>query len=371
MAHTQRVRVGVIGAGFARTTQIPCFQACEATQVVAVASARRERAETLARERGIPCACADWRELVAHPEVDLVSIAAPPLLHEEMALGALRAGKAVLCEKPTALDATQAERMWREARARGALALLDHELRFVRARQALRELVRAGELGAVRHVRVVYRSDARASPERAWDWWSDAARGGGVLGAIGSHAVDTLRWLLDEEPTHVLGALATHTPTRRDPLDGQERPVTADEQAQVLLRFGSGAAATLQLSSVEAGRPEHALEVFGARGALRLERTELSRARVGAPRWERVETPPDEALPEGVPDTEWARGFLRLARSLTGALRTGHTALPGAATFEDGWRNQQVLDAARRSHARQAWVVLEPGAGDEVSPDGA
>jgi predicted dehydrogenase len=275
-----------------------------------------------------------------------------------MALEALAAGKAVLCEKPTALDATEAEAMFIEARSRGVLALLDHELRFLPARQRARELILRGELGALRHARVAYRSDNRASSSRPWDWWSDAGQGGGVLGALGSHAVDALRFLLGREPVEVLGSLKAHTAKRVEEGSGATRPVTADEEAIVLLRFGPDVTATVELSSVEAGEPVHAVEVFGARGALRVERHRLWRSAVGSRTWEPVELPELEALPAGLPDNEWARGFLRFARALVEALREGRTSVEGAATFEDGWRNQLVLDAARRSHEERRWVEL-------------
>ncbi|HEV2762268.1 MAG TPA: Gfo/Idh/MocA family oxidoreductase, partial [Pyrinomonadaceae bacterium] len=199
MTEKNYVRVGVIGTGFARTVQIPAFVACEGARVVAVASGRRENAERVAREFGIPSVCDSWRELVAREDVDLVSIVTPPVSHLEMTLGALDAGKAVLCEKPFAMEATQADAMRERARAAGRLAHVDHELRFLPARRMMRDLLRAGAIGRVRHARFTFGGGGRASSERAWDWRPDAGAGGGVLGAIGSHAVDSLRWLLGAE----------------------------------------------------------------------------------------------------------------------------------------------------------------------------
>ncbi|MFY0571489.1 Gfo/Idh/MocA family protein [Archangium lansingense] len=360
MSREVRIGVGIIGAGFARSTQVPAFRACPGVDVLCIASAHREKAAVVASELGIPHATDDWRDVLAHPGVDLVCISTPPALHKQMALEALAAGKAVLCEKPTALDATEAEAMFLEARARGGLALLDHELRFLPARQRARALILGGALGAVRHARVVYRSDNRASSSRAWDWWSDAAQGGGVLGALGSHAVDALRHLLWREPSEVLGALKAHTVERVEPGSGTARPVTADEEASVLLRFGSDVTATVELSSMEAGEPVHMVEVFGAYGALRIERHRLWHSAVGSRVWEPVELPALAPLPPGLPDNEWARGFLLFAREVVRALQEGMKLVEGAATFEDGWRNQRVLDAVRRSHEERRWVELPP-----------
>jgi predicted dehydrogenase len=358
MTTAQPIRVGIIGTGFARSTQVPAFKACPGVEVVSIASAHLERAEAVAKDLGIPHIARDWREVVGNPQVDLVSIVTPPHLHHEMALAAVHAGKAVLCEKPTAMDAAQAEIMWLAAEQRGVLALLDHELRFLDSRQRMRELILEGALGTIHHARVRYRSDSRAGQERQWDWWSDVARGGGLLGAVGSHAVDALRFVLGREPTEVLGVLATHVPTRPDKASGEPRVVTSDDEVQALLSFGGDFTASVSLSAVEPGQPLHVVEVFGSNGGLRVEGLELCRAEVVGQAWEPVPLPLPGKLPPGMPDDEWAHGFVRYARAITEALRLGSRSLPGAATFEEGWRNQLVLDAIRRSNAERRWVQL-------------
>src|SRR5881398_2663114 len=120
---TNEVRIGIIGAGFARTTQIPGFKNCENARVVAIASARREHAEEVAREFGIPNVESDWRSLVARDDIDLVSIVTPVVTHCEMTLAALAHGKAVLCEKPMAMDADEARRMADRVKQAGVLGL--------------------------------------------------------------------------------------------------------------------------------------------------------------------------------------------------------------------------------------------------------
>ncbi|MCP3102232.1 Gfo/Idh/MocA family oxidoreductase [Myxococcus sp. K15C18031901] len=222
----------------------------------------------------------------------------------------------------------------------------------------MRDRVRSGELGAVRGAHVYYRNDNRASAERPWDWWSDAARGGGLLGALGSHAVDSLRFVLGREPEEVLGQLATHVASRMDPLTGRARRVTSDDEAVLLLRFGP-VHASVALSSVAPGKPVHGLEVSCERGGLRVEGRELWCSRVGSRTWEQVALPEEPALPPGLPDNEWAHGFWRYARAFTDALREGRGEVEDAATLEDGWRTQCVLDAARRSHGERRWVRLD------------
>jgi predicted dehydrogenase len=271
-----------------------------------------------------------------------------------MALSALDAGKAVLCEKPTAMDASEAEAMLRRAEETGRLALIDHELRFLPARRLMREMIRAGEIGRVQHVKYFFRAESRANPERPWNWWSDAEQGGGVLGAIGSHAVDSLRWLMGTEISHVAAQLATHIVERTEAETGHVRPVTSDDEANLLLRFRDGSltegtTGTVSMSVVEQGKPLHYVEVFGSKGALMVDANDILRAQTGDGRWSQVTTP-DGELAEGMRDNEWSRGFTLFSRAIIDALREEGNTVDEAATFTDGYRNQLVLDYARRSN---------------------
>lgn len=355
MSHRETIGIGVIGAGFARTTQLPAFRACEGARVVAIASGHRENAEAAAREFDIPFVASDWREVVARADVDLVSIVTPPATHAEMTLAALSAGKAVLCEKPMAMNSEETGRMRAAAQGAGALALVDHELRFLPARRRMREIILSGEIGRVRRAKALFRSDSRADADRPWNWWSDAGAGGGTLGAIGSHAVDALQWMIGARVSHVSATLTTHVAERRDAASGEMRRVTTDDEADMLLNFADGdaterATGVVSLSMVEAGRPENVVEVFGTKGALRIEGTgSLWRAGVGTGEWRKVETE-DAPLAAGMRDNEWSRGFTIFAREIIGALREGRTSVEGAASFAEGHRTQLVLDAARAAH---------------------
>lgn len=364
MSDKETIRIGIIGAGFARTTQIPAFKACQGARITAIASAHREHATEVAREFDIEHVADDWRELVTRDDVDLVSIVTPVVTHCEMTLLALDHGKAVLCEKPMAMNAAEALRMCERAREAGVLALIDHELRFLPGRLRLREMLRNGDMGKVRHAKLSFRSDSRADPERPWNWWSDATQGGGALGAIGSHVIDGFRWLLGCELAQVFCNLATHISERREKEGSAPRRVTSDDEANLILRFAdsdltqdtTGAAS---LSLVEAGQAEHRLEVFAARGALMVEEGgELWQSHLGDGEWKRVETDRGNLAP-GMPDGGWSRGFTAFSREIVNALREGRTTVAGAATFDDGYRTQLVLDAARQSHESGCWATID------------
>ena len=356
------VRIGIIGAGFARTTQIPGFKNCEGAQIVAIASAHRDHAEEVAREFDIPHVEDDWRGVVARADVDLVSIVTPVVTHCEMTLAALDAGKAVLCEKPMAMNAGEARRMMERAKEKGVLALIDHELRFLPGRIRTRELLQRGDIGRVKHVQVIFRSDSRANVERPWNWWSDVTQGGGALGAIGSHVIDSCRWMLGAEVSEVFCNLATHVRERKD-AQGQLREVTTDDEANLLLRFHDGewtegATGNVSLSLVEAGAPQNEITLFGNKGALSVDELgEVRRAEVGEGGWSVVESDSGEVA-AGMTDSGWARGFTAFSERIVAALREGRTTVEGAATFTDGYRTQLVLDAARRSHESGCWALV-------------
>ncbi len=362
MADKRIVRIGIIGAGFARTTQIPAFKNCERAKVVAIASGRREHAQEVAREFDIPHIEADWRSLVARDDLDLVSVVTPVVTHCEMTLAALDKGKAVLCEKPMAMNADEARRMTERARAARVLALIDHELRFLPGRIRMRDLLLRGEIGKVRHATLTFRSDSRADVNRPWNWWSDIKQGGGTLGAIGSHVIDGFRWMLGTEVSEVFGNLATHVRERRDH-EGKLRQVTTDDEANLLLRFADGeltegATGNVSLSMVETGAPLHRLEILGAEGSLRIEEDgELWQAKIGDSDWHRVKTDPGE-LARGLRESGWARGFTAYSQKVVDAVQSGQTNLEGAASFEDGYSTQLVLDAARQSNESGCWTAV-------------
>jgi predicted dehydrogenase len=364
LTNGKTIGIGIVGAGFARTTQIPGFRNCKGASLVAITSRHRENAESVAKEFGIDHVAADWRELVQRDDVDLVSVVTPPVTHMEIALAALELGKAVLCEKPMAMNADEAKRMTDKAREAGVLALIDHELRFLTSRRKMREMLHSGAIGSVRHCNYTFRSDGRGGLDQTWDWWSDEGMGGGTLGAIGSHAIDSFRWLLGVEVSEVFSMLSTHVDERPEKAGGAMRRVTTDDDAKLMFRFAESAltrrtTGTASLSMVESGERENKLEVFGSTGALMAtESGELWHSAAGAGSWRAVEIDQDPIAP-GMREGSWSRGFTAFSSAIVAALSAGKTTMEGAATFEDGYRIQLVLDAARVSNKTQCWAKIE------------
>ena len=356
------IGIGIVGAGFARSTQIPGFRNCKGARVVAITSRRREHAEQVAQEFGIEHVARDWKELMARDDIDLVSVVTPPATHMEITLAALEQGKAVLCEKPMAMDAAEAKRMTDRAREAGVLALIDHELRFLTSRKKMRAMLHNGEIGTVRHCNYVFCSDYRGVLGN-WDWWSDAAMGGGTLGAIGSHAIDSFRWLLATKISEVCCVLSTHVAERPDKTSGSTRAVTSDDSVRMLLRFADspltkGTTGAASLSVVESGKLQNQLEVYGSSGALMVEETgALWHSPAGAGDWRPVAID-QNPIAAGMRESSWSHGFTAFSRAIVDALREGRTTVEGAATFADGYRAQLVMDAARESNVSGCFVTV-------------
>jgi predicted dehydrogenase len=318
------MRIGVIGSGWGSRVQAPIF-----------------------REAGfdvVPIRGREW-ERFRDANVDLVSIVVPPAKHLEIARAALEAGKHVLCEKPAALNAAEAEQMVQVSKAHpDRIAIIDHELRFL---PSFRAAIQWGagallrDLGGIRYIEIRYSSPGRGDRAREWTWWSDASQGGGVWGAVGSHYVDTIRYLAGEIDS-VSGALETIIKERSG------RPVTSDDFADVHLRLKSGAVAAIQLSAVASGPDEPSvITLHGETGALRLTGEELLFAKRNEP-FARIAGGDLANRPGNSPGGAFGSGTHYLALALKAALEDGkRDALAPAATFEDGLANQRVLDAAK------------------------
>jgi predicted dehydrogenase len=360
---SEKIGVGLIGTGFARTAQAPAFRACEGAELVAVCSANFENAEKVANEFNIEHACEDYQDLLAIDEVQLVVVSTPPHLHHEMALAALAAGKHVICEKPMALNATEAHELAEAAaQRRTQLAIIDHELRFNPTWRRMKELIDDGFLGEIAHVNVTIAAGFRHSSQRPWGWWSQRSAGGGLLGALGSHAIDALRWLFGELEA-VCSSVATMVPERKDPQTGEMRPNETDDYCSFLFRLvpqrGRLIHGTVLLSALYPSGGKNNITVVGGKGTLVLDGDENLSGALGFNHpFEEMSLADRAREVSWLPDNIWARSFYHLARETVQALHEKRTEIPHAATFSDGLRCQEVIDAIRQSHAEQKWIEL-------------
>ncbi len=344
------VKIGMIGTGFARRVQLPGLKLVPGVEVTGIASGKRANADQVAKDFGIANVFDDGVELARSGVADLIIVASTPDTHLRFGLAALEAGRHLLCEKPTTLAAPEALRLWEASAARPKqVAWMDHELRYEPNRKKARDLIKSGTMGEIRHIemalRPYLRGDGRPQASNApWNWWYDAGRGGGLLGAVGSHLIDLCRFWTASEPVSVAGVVETFTKRRNDDA-GVSHPVTADEFASWTMRMGSGAVATLTLSSVAHHGGGHWCQITGTEGSLVL--TGEHTLHIGKRGGDLEDiTQPDDLWEKTTPNNMWARSFVRLMRDLVPVLG-GAKPSGTPATMEDGWRIQRIMDAVR------------------------
>jgi predicted dehydrogenase len=352
-----RRRVAIVGTGFGVRVQLPAFRLAGGWEVVSLTGSDAAKTRHLAETLGVPHACATLDEALDRGAPDLVCVATPPHLHLPMAAAVLTSDRHCLLEKPTALDATEAEALCAAAASSTSLALIDHELRALPARREARRRIQAGDLGRILSARVVFTSPGAALPARRWSWFASRAHGGGLLGAIGSHVVDHLRWWLGEI-TSVRARLTTSVAEL--PAEDRPRVVETDDGADLALRFADGTPASVSLTSVAHSYEGFRWEVHGVEGSMWID--EAGELWI-APRSseERQRVPIEDGLGSDpvLDGSLWARGMVLFAGDLHRAVTDG--VAPGyAATFDDGRATQRVLDAARTSDKRDGQEIGIP-----------
>ena len=211
----------------------------------------------------------------------------------------------------------------------------------------------------MRHVNITNISPSWGDPASRPkdDWWSLESQGGGRLGANGSHQVDLLRWWLGEIKA-VSGGALTLVPDRKDKASGEAWTATADDTTHFTLELSGGALAEVFLSGVARHNMGNHTHIFGSEGTLLLSNDDetLRVAKAGEPFEEENISDPNADLP-GVNPGIWNVSVVGLMRELAAAIREGRAPREGA-TFWDGWKNQEVLDAVKRSGEERRWIDL-------------
>jgi predicted dehydrogenase len=360
------IGVAVVGTGFGEKVHIPGFKAHPRTEVVAVYHRDWERAKAIASTHNIPHACTTVDEIVALPAVQAVSISTPPFLHYEMGKTVLQAGKHLLLEKPTALSADETRKLYHLAIApdsplisRGGIATVDFEFRFVPAWQLFEEYLLAGYVGQKRLIKIDWLVSSRADASRPWNWYARKDQGGGVLGAVGSHAFDYIHWLFG--PVRRLCAhLSTAIPFRPDPKTGEMKPVDADDGCMVMLQLADGTPCQLCISSVAYQGRGHWVEVYGDRGTLVLGSDNqkdyvhgfrLWAAPAGKPLSE-VVIPNRLEFPKNYADGRIAP-FIRVVDRWVQGIDRGKAITP---SLKEGVYSQLLMDLTHQSHETGRWV---------------
>ncbi len=276
MTDERRIGVGLIGSGFmgkahalGYATAARVFGLPFAVDLVVLADADPALAGRAAGALGFRRSTGRWRDLLEDPDVDVVSVTTPNVLHREMALAALGAGKHVWCEKPLAPTAAEALEMTEAADASGMATQVGFNYLKNPMVALAREIVASGEIGTIRSVRGVHAEDYMADAQAPWTWRLDPAGGGGALADIGSHILAAVRHLVGPVAA-VMADVDTSIDRRPVGAGGRDtRAVEVDDVARLFLRFENGASGSLEANWIATGRKmQHEFELYGSKGAI-------------------------------------------------------------------------------------------------------
>jgi predicted dehydrogenase len=371
-----KLNVGMIGYKFMGRAhsnawrQVDKFFPLQAKPMLKVICGRHEEGvRAAAQQYGWRDYATDWRAVVRSPDIDIVDINTPNDTHAQIAIEAARAGKAVLCEKPLAMNVAQCRRMLDAVRKARVTHMVCHNYRRIPAMALARKMIERGELGTIHHYRARYLQDWIADPKFPLVWrLKKEVAGSGAHGDIHAHIIDLGRFLVGEI-TEVCGLL--HTFVKRRPLEGRKKvfgKVTVDDAAMAMVRFRSGAIGTLEATRFALGRKNCIqIEINGSKGSIFFDFEDMNRLkfyRNGDPQAERGFR--DILVTESVHPYVgrwWPPGhiigyehtFVHTFADFLNAVASGKGVSPD---FEDGLRNQQVLEAVEKSSKTRRWVKV-------------
>ena len=358
----KEIGVAIIGTGFGEKIHIPGFQIHPSTKVKCVYHRDINKAKSIAQTHNIPQIYDSIDDLLTLADVQAVSISTPPFLHYEMAKQVLEAGKHLLLEKPMTLSAMKARELYQIAAAKGVIAMMDFEYRFVPAWQRFAEYLAEEYVGQKRLIKIDWLVSSRADAKRPWNWYAQKDKGGGALGAVGSHAFDYISWLFGPI-RRLVAQLSTAIPERPDPTTGGgKKPVDGDDTCLLLLELADGTPCQLSISSVTYQGRGDFVEVYGERGTLVLGSDNqkdyvhgfrLWRGLAGNPLVE-VEIPKRLEFTQTYPDGRLAP-FIRVIDRWVEGIETGKIMIP---SLKEGVYSQLLMDLSHQSHETGNWVEV-------------
>jgi predicted dehydrogenase len=383
------LRVGMIGYRFMGKAhsngwrQAPRFFPLKADVVMHTICGRDPNSLEEARKQfGWQNASTDWKAVVNSPDIDVVDINTPNDSHAEIAIAAARAGKHVLCEKPLGMDVAQCKEMLDAVKKARVVHMVCHNYRRIPAIAQARKMIEEGTIGDVFHYYARYAQDWIVDPEFPLVWrLQKGVSGSGAHGDINAHIIDLARYLVGEFK-EVCGLM--HTFIKERPLQDQGGKgqglgakagkkmgkVTVDDAAMFMGRFANGALANLEATRFALGRKNHIeIEINGSKGSLYFDFEDMNRLK-----WFDNTTQADRQGFTDVLVTQgggvhpyvgnwWPPGhiigyehtFVHTIADFVNACVDGKAMQP---TFEDGLRNQRVLEAVEESAKSRAWVKI-------------
>ena len=308
-----------------------------------------------------------WEDVIARKDIDIIDICTPGDSHMPIAIAAAEAKKHILCEKPLANTLADAQQMWNAATKAGVIHMVCHNYRRCPAVALAKQLIDARTIGQIYHYRGTYLQDWIVDPAfpRVWRLVKSMA-GSGSLGDILSHTMDLSRYLVGEpvEVSALLKTFITERPLPDNP--AKKGAVDVDDAALSLVRYDNGAVGYLEGTRFATGRKNYnRFEINGAKGSIVWDLEQLNDLQLY------VEEGPNSGFRTiSVTDAKhpyvgawWPSGHIigyehSFTHTVYDFLRAiGEQKLPSP-SFEDGYKNQRVLDAIERSAQDGTWVKI-------------
>ncbi len=270
----EKIGVGLIGTGYMGKCHALAWNAVSGVfggelkpELVMLAEVSEELAAARAKDFGFARSTGNWRDMLADPDIHIISITTPNEFHPEMAIAALEAGKHVYCEKPMAPSCKDARKMLEASRKSGKKTYLGYNYIQNPLIRRIHDLLRADEIGEVLQVRLEMDEDFMANPDDEWGIKSGAASGFGALDDFGVHTMSLLM-ALDLRIAKVMCHMTRPYATRKDAA-GNDKAVETYDIAAVLFELENGGNGTLQLNRSAWGRKGRiAMQIFGSGGSI-------------------------------------------------------------------------------------------------------
>lgn len=379
-----KLQAAVIGTGFVGRVHVENIRRQAEAEVVAIADQTADLAAQFGRMLGIARTSGDYRELLDDPAIDAVHICTPNHTHFAIARDAITAGKHVICEKPLAMTAEQAQGLVELARSRDIVHATSYNLRFYPNVAQMRRMVATGQVGDVLAVQGTYSQDWLFF-DTDYNWRLEPEVGGNsrAMADIGSHWCDLLEHVTGKQIQAVCAELATFHPVRKkpkkpietyagkmlEPEDYEDRPITTEDFGAILLRFGDRARGALTINQVAAGRKNRLLvDIYGTKCGLSWDGERPNELWIGRRDGNNELLVKDPSLLEeqarsfadlpGGHAEGYADTFKQFFRRFYAACRDKSKAreVPG---FDAGLRQLRLVEAVLRSHREGGWVEVD------------
>jgi predicted dehydrogenase len=367
------IGVGLIGTGYmgkchalAWNAVKPVFGDGPTPKLLHLGEATADLAASRAEEFGFARSTGNWREVIADPEVEVVSITTPNAFHAEMAIAALEAGKHVWCEKPMAVSFADAERMALAAQRSGKVAALGYNYIQNPMMRHIRTLLGEGAIGTVNHIRFEMDEDFMADPEALFYWKSEASSGYGALDDFGVHPLSLIQYLFGDV-SYVMAQLGKPF-SDRPTAGGGRREVETFDIANILFELGEGISGVMALNRSAWGRKGRiAMQIFGSKGTIAFDQerfNEFQLYTVGDRATEQgfrtvLAAPRHAPYDRFIPAPGHGLGFNDLkiieAHELLKAIRGEAAQL---VDFGAGLRIERTVHAMAQSHRERRWVEV-------------